>query len=130
MGLVKGVFPGRGLVYPKSDEKPPFMTRKEIERKLAPKMPAAKQAELWDCLYLSADELAEFLAFVKTRAGHLWVYPTICFAAHTGARRSEILRVLVSDVDFSAMTVLVREKKRSRKQRTTRRVPMTERTAS
>jgi len=76
-------------------------------------------------LYLRADELIEFLAFVQGHAAHGWIYPLICFAAHTGARRSEILRVLLCDVDFSAMTVLVREKKRSRKQRTTRRVALT-----
>jgi hypothetical protein len=48
-----------------------------------------------------------------------------CFVGHTGARRSETTRVLVSDVDFEGKTVLVREKKRSRRQRTTRRVPLT-----
>jgi integrase len=51
--------------------------------------------------------------------------PVFSFAAHTGARRSEILRALVSDVDFAGNTVLVREKKRSRAQGTTRRVPLT-----
>ena len=125
MGIVKGPFPSRGLVYPKSDEKPPFMTMEEIKRKITAKMTDDEKAELWECLYLRADELEAFLAFVKTRAAHGWIYPLICFAAHTCARRSEILRVLVSDVDLSAMTVLVREKKRSRKQRTTRRVALT-----
>ena len=33
--------------------------------------------------------------------------------------------MLISDVDFQGKTVLIREKKRSRKQRTTRRVPLT-----
>jgi hypothetical protein len=36
MGMVKGPFPNHGLVYPKADEKPPFMTRAEIERRIAP----------------------------------------------------------------------------------------------
>ena len=36
-----------------------------------------------------------------------------------------MLRVLVADVDFDGNTVLVREKKRNRSQRTTRRVPLT-----
>src|SRR5262249_36918480 len=31
MGLVKGVFPNRGLKYPKTTEKPPFQTWTEIE---------------------------------------------------------------------------------------------------
>jgi site-specific recombinase XerD len=52
-GLVRGAFPSKGLVYPKADEKPPFMTRKEIERKLHNRMTAKERAELWDCLYLT-----------------------------------------------------------------------------
>lgn len=125
MGLVKGHFPSKGLVYPKTDEKPPFMTWAEIERRITPTMSKAEQAELWDCLYLSKAELAEILQFVKNHAAHDWVYSMFCFAAYTGARRSELLRVLVTDVDFDSMTVLLREKKRNRKQRTTRRVPLT-----
>jgi integrase len=67
----------------------------------------------------------EFLAIAKERATALWLHPLLCFAAYTGTRRSEILRVQVSDVDFAGGTVLIREKKRSRMQRTTRRVPVT-----
>jgi integrase len=74
---------------------------------------------------LQAGELVELLAHVKTKAPHPWIYPLFCFAAHTGARRSEIMRALVADVDFTSNTVLVREKKRSRSQRTARRVPLT-----
>jgi integrase len=48
-----------------------------------------------------------------------------CFAAHTGARRSEILRAEVRDVDFDGMTVEVRERKRVRGKRSARRVPLT-----
>jgi integrase len=48
------------------------------------------------------------------------------FAAHTGARRSEILRSQVDDFDFGTKTVRIREKKKSRVRSTTyRRVPMT-----
>jgi integrase len=125
MGLVKGIFPSKGLVYPKADEKLPFMTWTEIERKISPGTLDNHQAELWDCLYLTQPELEELLAFVRQEATHGWIYPALAFAAHTGARRSELLRVLVTDVDFEGLTVLIREKKRSRKQRTTRRVPLT-----
>jgi integrase len=124
-GLVKGSFPSKGLVYPKVDEKPPFMTMAEIERRVTNSMPEAERAMLWDCLYLTQAELPKLLEHVKANAAYPWIYPMVCLAAHTGARRSEILRVLVQDVDFEAMTVLIREKKRSRKQRTTRRVPLT-----
>jgi integrase len=82
-------------------------------------------AELWDSLYLRKEEVAEFLAHVREKASHPWIYPLLCAAAHTGARRSELLRVQVSDVNLDADTILIREKKRSRKQRTTRHVSLT-----
>jgi integrase len=34
-----------------------------------------------------------------------------CIAAYTGARRSEILRSRVDDIDFDAGTITIREKK-------------------
>jgi integrase len=122
MKLIDGKFPNGGLRYPKADEKPPFMTMAEITRQIA----AGGDPEiLWEALYLQADELAELLAHVKDNASYPWLYPLFCFASHTGARRSEILRALVADVDFTGNTVLVREKKRIRSRRTTRRVPLT-----
>lgn len=69
-GLVTGVFPARGLVYAKSDKKPAFMTRVEIDRMITAKTTAAAQAELWECLYLRADELPLFLEYVKAHAAH------------------------------------------------------------
>jgi integrase len=122
MGLTAGKFPNRGLRYPKADEKPPFMTMAEIDRRLAK---GGDPDMLWEALYLQASELAELLAHVNKNASYPWIYPLVCFAAHTGARRSEMLRALVTDVDFTENTVLVRERKRSRGERTTRRVPLT-----
>ncbi len=122
MGLTAGKFPNRGLRYPKADEKPPFMTMAEIERQLAS---GGDPGALWEALYLQASEVAELLAHVREKAPHPWIHPLFCIAAHTGARRFEILRALVADVDFTGNTVLVREKKRTRGQRTTRRVPLT-----
>jgi len=122
MELTSGKFPNRGLRYPKADEKPPFMTMAEIKRQLKG---GADPDLLWEALYLQASELTVLLAHVKEKAPHPWIHPLFCFAAHTGARRSEILRALVADVDFEGNTVVVREKKRTRGQRTTRRVPLT-----
>jgi integrase len=125
MGHVAGAFPGRGLVYPKLDEKPPFQTREEIERRIELGGLTAGQAdELWESLFLQLPEIDALLQYVRTAAAHPWIYPLIIFAAHTGARRSEILRCLVADVDFAGATVLIREKKRARGKRTTRRVPL------
>ena len=46
------------------------------------------------------------------------------FAAHTGARRSEMIRSEVTDIDFESGTVLLHEKKRVRGKLSTRRVPL------
>jgi integrase len=122
MGHTTGVFPSKGLRYPKGDEKPPFMTRAEIERRLdGERDPDA----LWECLYLTADEVTRLLAHVREYAAQPWLYPLFTFAAHTGARRSEILRVRIIDVDLSSGVVTLREKKRKRSENTTRRVPLT-----
>ena len=51
--------------------------------------------------------------------------PIVVFAAYTGARRSEILRALASDVDLSGGTITIREKKRVVGKRSTRTAPIT-----
>jgi integrase len=122
-GLVAVPFPGKGLVYPKLDEKPPFQTWAEIERKL-PGLSGRERAELWNCLFLTQPEVSELLEYVGARCTQPWVYPAVCFAAHTGARRSEVIRVGRHDLDLGAGTVLIQEKKRARGKRTTRRVPL------
>ena len=48
-------------------------------------------------------------------------------AAHTGARRSEMIRAQRQDVDFEAGIITIREKKRVRGKVTTRRVPISSR---
>jgi integrase len=124
MGLVSVPFPSRGVVYPKDDEKPPFQTRAEIERQVLGGLTEAEIAELWESVYLTQPEIAELLEHVKANAGHGWIYPAVCFAAHTGARRSEVLRVRVHDVHLAGETVVIHEKKRAKGRRTTRRVPL------
>jgi integrase len=124
-GKIHGHFPSRGLKYPKGEEKPPFQTWEEIERRIeSGDLTEREQDELWDSLFLTLPDVEELLCFVKENAAHPWIYPAFCFAAHTGARRSEVLRVRVHDVDFAGETVLIHEKKRSRGRRTTRRVPL------
>ena len=120
-GLVEGKFPNKGLRFPKSKEKPPFMTWDEVERRAAQ---GGNAKELWDCLYLTPAQSAEMLEEVKRRAIQPWVHPMVAFAAHTGARRSEISRVRTEDVDFAQGVVTIREKKRRRGVDSTRRVPM------
>jgi integrase len=124
MGIVEGDFPGGGLVYPKGEEKLPFMTWAEIERRIAD---GGDPKELWECLYLTEPEINEFLDFVQARKAPPWVYPMCVMTAHTGARRSEMLRAERQDVDLAAGVITIREKKRVRGQTTSRRVPMSKR---
>ena len=72
-------------------------------------------------------EVQEVLDHVKKMAEHPFIYPMFVFVAHTGARRSEILRAQVDDFDFQSRTVLIREKKRNHdKSLTYRRVRMSD----
>jgi integrase len=124
-GLATGRFPNDGLRFPKIDEKPPFMTRGEIERQIAAGgLEPYRIKELWDALFLTLPEIEEWLAHVRVYGTLPWVYPMVCFAAHTGARRSELLRVRIADVDFEGKAIHINEKKRARGKRTTRRVPV------
>lgn len=118
--------PTAGLKYPKRDAKPPFMTWDEIERITSRGgLSDGEVNELWDSLFLNTQEVANLLNDVKQLARHPFIYPLFLFAAHTGARRSEMLRSRIDDFDFDLGMVLIREKKRSRTQSTTfRRVPM------
>jgi integrase len=120
--LVSGKFPKRGLRYPRSVQKPPFMTWDEIARRIKGGEDAGN---LWECLYLRTPEIADLLAYAKEHAAHPWIYPFFCFAAHTGARRSEIIRATIADVDFATDTITIHEKKRVRGKDSTRRVPLT-----
>jgi len=128
MGLTSGPFPNKGLRCPKGKEKPHFRTWTEIEEAIAGGHDDPE--ELWECLYLELPEISELLAYVREHATQPFVVPMVSFAAHTGARRSEMLRALASDIDFKGNTVLVREKKKARDKETFRRVPLTASLAS
>ena len=120
-GLVSGTFPSAGLVYAKSDEVLPFMPWEEIERRIK----AGGDADtLWECLYLNVEQVAEFLTFAKDANVRDYLYPMLAMAAHTGARRSEMMRARLEDVDLDNAVLTIREKKRARGTRTTRRVPI------
>lgn len=123
--------PTRGVKYPKRDAKPPFMTRTDIERIVRRGgLTDEGITELWACLFLDTLEIDELLADVKATARFDYIYPMFVFAAHTGARRSEILRSRIDDFDFDLRVVHVREKKRSRSRSMTyRQVPMSKRLA-
>ncbi|MEW4566008.1 site-specific integrase [Bremerella sp. JC770] len=119
--LVTGPFPNKGLRMPKTVEHPPFQTWDEIEH-LVQGMEEVEAKAYWDCLYLRVEETEEILNFVQEQARHPFIYPMFVTAAHTGARRSEILRSQISDIQRD--TLLIREKKRRKGQESTRRVPI------
>jgi integrase len=121
IGLAQGTFPSAGLVYPKGDDKLPFMSANEIERRIKA---GGDVDALWECLYLNQSEVEQLLDHVKERQIAPWIYPAFVMVAHTGARRSEMMRAKPEDVDLAGGAITIREKKRVKGRRTTRRVPM------
>jgi integrase len=121
--IVEGPFPNRGLKYPKTREKPRFQTWQEIKTQIEEgDLTEDKQRDLWDCLFLSTEDIEELLKHVKSNARHPFIYPMFVTAAHTGARRSELLRSQLADFDRGFVNI--RERKRVRGQLSTRRVPL------
>jgi integrase len=125
LGLVNGPAPTKNLLFQKTKTKAPFQTLQQIQRQLERgQLSEAQHRELWDSVYLTLSEIQELLDFVQNDR-HRFVYPMFVMAAHTGARRSEILRSQVEDFDFVGRMVRIREKKRDRsKLLTYRHVPM------
>jgi len=128
-GHLKGTISLRRVQLPLRPERPPFMTFAEIRRRLGREKCSEQEAALfWECLFLSKEEVEEALSYVASRALPPIIYPMTVLAAHTGARRSELLRSEVDDIDFESRVIKIREKKKSRSRSTTfRSVPMTER---
>lgn len=127
MGFVKKPFPDKGLRYPKLAEKAPFQTLDEVEAKIERGgLTAAEIADLWECVFLTLDDVGELLKVVKQRALQPFIYPMFFFAAHTGARRSEMIRSKIDDIDFRSKTALIHERKRVKGKLSTRRVPLSD----
>lgn len=125
-GLALGPAPTKGLVYRKAKSKPPFQTWPQVERQIARGgLSKAQEKVLWDCLFLSLAEIDEFLKFIRENYRPRFAQLMFVFAAHTGARRSEILRSELEDFDLGSGMVTIREKKKDRsKEMTFRHVPM------
>ena len=124
-GHVKTALPHQGLKLPILTTKPDFQTWQQIDRQIRRGgLTAAEVADLWDALFLTPDEIEQVLQHVKHQARQPFLFPMVAFAAHTGARRSEMIRSRIDDINLEAHTAVVREKKRVPGQRTTRRVPL------
>lgn len=121
--LVTEMPPIRDVQLPKSEERPPFQTFDEITSQIERDgLSNAEQAALWECLYLRSNEIDELLEHVRQNARHAFLFPMFVAAAHTGARRSELMRSQLADIREDDL--VIRERKRRRGQQTTRRVPM------
>jgi integrase len=108
------------LLLQLSDEKEPFKTWGQIETIIKRgKLKDEKAKDYWDCLFLDEGQVLELLDYVKKNAEHPFIYAAIAFAAFTGARRSEIMRSEIDDWDFDRGFVRIREKKGSKKKKTT-----------
>ena len=125
-GRLTGPTPTKGVKYGKAGKQMPFQTWDEIQKVIdRGGLTAVEQKELWDCLFLTRPQIKEVLEVVQRTARWPFIYPMFVFAAHTGARRSEMMRSRVEDFDFDGRTVLIREKKKDTSVTMThRRVPM------
>jgi integrase len=104
------------LHFGKGRTRPPFQTWEQIERRVARGGLTPNQiADQWECLFLDLDQIDDVLKFVQVKqTAPPWLYPMFVFAAHTGARRSEMIRSEVDDWDFKHGVVQIREKKRDK----------------
>ena len=127
-GYVNRPAPLKGIELPKSDQKPPFMTFQQIETIIARGSRSSEElSQLWDSLFLTRVDTQDVLDFVRSIEPDSFIYPMFVFACHTGARRSEILRSEINDLDLGTKTIQIREKKKSRRKAMTfRRIPATE----
>jgi integrase len=93
----------------------PFRMFDEIETRIKRGgLSAHEEADLWECLYLTGEQVREVLDFVQSEPCAPFVYPMICFAALTGARRAELLRSRIDDWELGEdrKVVHIRELKR------------------
>jgi integrase len=100
----------------------PFRTKEEIERVIARGgLDESELQAVWDCLYLTAQEIADLLQLVRTRSK--WdVSPILhSVAAYCGMRRGEVLRLRWCDIEFDQDSLIARSTKQSRQELETKR---------
>ena len=103
-------------------DRPPFRTLAEIEGIIQRGEVDDSEVEtIWECLYLTQQEIGEILALVKTRAKYDFAVAMFAIIAYTGMRRGEVLRLRWLHVDFQRKIVTARSRKQSRQTRETLR---------
>ena len=69
----------------------------------------ATSSEVSGSLKRSTGEIEKLLKHVEETSYKPYVYPMLVTAAHTGARRSELIRSRVEDIDFKTKKVLIKQ---------------------
>ncbi len=111
------------LEFEKPDTQEKFMTWEQITRKIERGSLSEQQiSDLWKGLFLDNAQVIHLLSHVRDHARYSFVYPMYAFAAYTGARRSELLRSEIEDFDFQTGQVTIRERKRRKDRKGSRRL--------
>jgi integrase len=107
-------------------DRPAFRTIAEIERTIKRGgLTDDEVLELWECLYLSPQEIAKLLIVVRANAAEDLSYLLHAIPAYTGIRRGEMLRLRWLDVDLDEDCITARSRKQSRtKTETVRRIDL------
>lgn len=119
--------PASGLAPIKGGEdRPPFRTIAEVNRIIERGgLPEAEVLELWECLYVTPQEIAKLLALVRTNARADYSFLLHAIPAYTGMRRGEVLKLRWIDVDLDEDFLFARSRKQSRrKKETVRRIDL------
>jgi integrase len=119
--------PAAGLPTIKGDsDKRPFRTVAEIEAIVARGgLGDGEASELWECLYLTPEEIGGLLTLVRFSATEDYAHLLHAIPAYTGMRRGEVLRLRWSDVEFDQDSIVARSRKQSRqKSETARRIDL------
>jgi integrase len=111
--------PADGLTPIKGGEdRPPFRTVAEIDRVIERGgLTAADALDLWECLYLSPEEIAGLLATVRVNAHVDYAFLLHAIPAYTGVRRGELLRLQWVDLDLDEDCLYARSRKQSRRKK-------------
>lgn len=115
--------PAAGLVLFKCEvDRDRFKTVAEIEQILERGgLSEQEQLNVWDCLYLTPQEIAAILSIVQANAVDDISFLLHAVPAYTGMRRGEILRLRWTDVDLEKAFLIARSRKQSRTKREVQR---------
>jgi len=97
-------------------DRPPFRTIAEINRIVERGgLTEEEVLDLWECLYLSPEEISQLLATVRRNAQEDFAFLLHAIPAYTGMRRGEVLRLRWLDLDLDEDYITARSRKQSRK---------------